>query len=758
MRNYMNIDSIENLFIKFWRELLDLGVDDDSKLLEKYIEILHKYSNSKGSIFYQRIDHITVRNIISHPKEFNIDLEEEFFYIFDSKNKIEILEAENFGFTGNLSLIILPILSGEKASAFVLLIEKESISKDFLFFLDNANAALAQRFIANRMLEDIALKKHQSNIIMQTIPEAVIYFEENGNFVWLNNLAKNLLKIEGEFLKPDIVSSAMIRLRNAAINSDEINQVGNRIFQEGNSEIKNWYWIYGEPVDLVYQVSVFKTAYKNSNGQIWVFTDITNRYLANERLLELNKEIKEKIILAENANNAKSTFLANMSHELRTPLNSILGFSQILLQSNEINNNDKEHIRFIQKSGEHLLSLINDVLDLSKIEAGKFELQFSIFSLHSLIFTIGKMLEIKAIEKGLGFEVIISPNTPSFVIFDERKLKQVLLNVLSNAIKYTDKGEVVLSLNLIRQEGNKARISFSIQDTGRGIAKSDIESIFMPFQQITTNSQYVQGTGLGLSITKSLVEAMGSEIKVESELGKGSQFSFEIEFEIPENNQEEAISFDEVIGYKGNRKKILIVDDNIMNRILFERMLRGIGFLIEHGESGKDALSKIDIFFPDLIFIDLRMPGISGLDLIKIIKDNPKYKDIKLIATSASAFNETRNKCIEAGADDFIIKPIQFSELITKITPCLKIEWIIIESKHPQVEDNKNIPLSIDKNLLNQLLDSAKQGEIATIETNLKFLKEKYPDQNPIWEKFEKYTNHFEINLLIESLNQLIGE
>jgi len=747
---------LETLFIEFWKKIIAFGYGESATITKYYTESLHEYTTSTATLFCKKLDKLTIKTICSYPLDFEISWEDKHFTIFESEKKVEILEAEQYGFSIDHLLVILPILTSEIQSAFVLLIPKEKLNDDLIAFLENSNIALTQRFKANHLTEAVAKKNHQFNIIMETIPEAVIYFEEDGDFVWLNTLAKEMLKINLQNPKPEIVSFAMQSLRNSANNKDEIIERGHQIFESLNREAHNWYWLYGNPIDLVYKVSVLKTHYKNSQGQLWVFSDISSEYLANQKLLVLNAEIKEKASIADNANNAKSAFLANMSHELRTPLNSILGFSQILLQSTEINSNDKEHISFINKSGEHLLSIINDILDLSKIEAGKLEVYKTKFSLHALILTISKMLEIKAMEKGLGFEVNRSPDLPNIILADEQKLKQILLNLLSNAIKYTDKGEILLTTSVIDKKSKLAKVLFSIKDTGRGIKKENQDTIFIPFSQINSGA-YVQGTGLGLSITKSLIHMMGGEIQLESEIGKGSIFSFVIELEEAENLQEDTIVFDEVIGYKGNRKKILIVDDNLLNRILFDKMLRRLDFIIEQADSGKDALEKTEKFSPDLIFMDLRMPGINGYEAISILKNNPKYAHIKIIATSASAFNETRNKCIEAGADDFIFKPIQYNELITKITPCLKMDWIIKAPKESNFEDKEYKPLVIDRELLDKLLESAKQGEIAEIENLIQTLKERFPEQNTLWVRYEKFTNHFEINLLVESLTNLLA-
>ena len=225
---------MDEIFIKFWRDIVDMGYDESSIIINRYVDALHKYSQASGTLFCKKLDRLTVKNIYSVPQDFDIYWEDEFLNIFESKNKIEILDAEKFGFPNDNVLILLPIISGEIQDAFILLVSKEKWNDKLLSFLENSNMALTQRFKVNGLTEVVAKRNHQFNIIMETIPEAVIYFEEDGNFVWLNTLARTMLKIDMENPKPEIVSFAMQSFRNSANNKEEIIETGYRIFQSTN--------------------------------------------------------------------------------------------------------------------------------------------------------------------------------------------------------------------------------------------------------------------------------------------------------------------------------------------------------------------------------------------------------------------------------------------------------------------------------------------------------------------------------------------
>ena len=411
-------------------------------------------------------------------------------------------------------------------------------------------------------------------------------------------------------------------------------------------------------------------------------------------LSNMNNLLKEAKEAAEAANRAKSEFLANMSHELRTPLNGILGYAQILKERNKMDDVQTKGVDIIYRSGEHLLTLINDILNLSKIEAGKFELDSSSFSLSEFLRTIADVSQVRADKKGLIFEYEEHPNLPTEVQSDQKVLRQILLNLLGNAIKFTKQGRVVLRVVLVGRRKNsvvtdvsshvgnsKSRILFQIKDTGIGIARENLTEIFNPFSQIKGSNQQVEGTGLGLSISRKLVRLLGSELNVKSRPGKGSVFEFELVLPVVSNvTSNKTNSGKTVLKYKGRTRKILVVDDKQDNRSMVDNLLTSFGFEVIEAVNGKDCIEKAIESKPDLILMDLVMPILDGFEATRQIRQLPELKDVVVVALSASVFEEDREQSIAVGCDDFIPKPFRIKVLLEKLREYLKLEWIYREN------------------------------------------------------------------------------
>jgi PAS domain S-box-containing protein len=410
-----------------------------------------------------------------------------------------------------------------------------------------------------------------------------------------------------------------------------------------------------------------------SEGTVWICEDRNVSKQAESELMVA----KER---AEAANRAKSQFLANMSHELRTPLNAILGYAQILRRDENLGARQAVGVNTIQQSGEHLLTLINDILDLSRIEAGRLELFPGVINLRIFLDVITDIIRVRAQQRSIGFVYEASPNLPRAVRGDERRLRQVLLNLLGNAVKFTDRGQVTLRVRAQPVDGERVRLRFDIEDTGLGIDGDDVQSIFQPFEQVGDIQRRRGGTGLGLAISRQLVQLMGGDIAFTSEVGRGSTFWFELE--LPAVEVEPSAHELERIprGYDGPRKKIMVVDDVAENRLVLVDMLRPLGLLTDEVEDGHAALARAEQIRPDLIVMDSIMPGMDGLTATTRLRALPAFRDTPIIAVSASATEADKERCLAGGANAFLPKPIAIEDLLEEMGRLLGLSWVYDES------------------------------------------------------------------------------
>jgi len=415
---------------------------------------------------------------------------------------------------------------------------------------------------------------------------------------------------------------------------------------------------------------------------------------------------------AEAANAAKSIFLANMSHELRTPLNGILGYAQILQRDKTLDASHISALNVIQQSGDHLLTLINDILDFSKVEAGKLDLNLTEMSLIRFLRVIAEMIAVRATQKNLNFRCDLAPGLPAWVRADEKRLRQILLNLLSNAVKFTDSGVVSLCVSL----STAGRIRFETRDSGIGIDSAQLNTIFVPFEQTGDIGRRTSGTGLGLAISRQLVRLMGGEIQVESRVGAGSVFWFELDLPVVDSKAEVA-GQPEVAGYLGQRKKILVVDDVVENRTLVVDMLGQFDFETVEAANGADGLEKAHALKPDLILMDLVMPGMDGLVAMRRLREQPEFKDVPIIALSASASPSDQQDSLEAGANAFLSKPIDYRRLLAEIAALLDLSLVYEVRQPAPASDNTDPDLLItppaDK--IEDLYRLARQGNMQHI-------------------------------------------
>ena len=422
--------------------------------------------------------------------------------------------------------------------------------------------------------------------------------------------------------------------------------------------------------------------------------------LFSQRQLEKSsQQLQLKAQEAEAANLAKSSFLAHMSHELRTPLNAILGFSQLMWRDESITTQQKESLDMINRSGEHLLNLINDVLEMSKIEAGKISLNNEPFDLHWLLQTIQEMFQIRAEAKGLWFKFQLADNLPQYIVGDSHKLRQLLINLLSNAVKFTHTGGVTLQASTCSSEGlgfpkgspsKQVQLCFEVTDTGQGIAKEELNKLFDPFVQTASGIQSQAGTGLGLAISRQFAKLMAGTIQVQSSLGVGSTFTFNIQVELADSPTKERKFIQRVKQLAPGQAnyRIAVVDDRETNRLVLVKLLASVGFQPRTATNGQEAIALWQSWQPDLIWMDMRMPVIDGYEATKQIKHQSNAKRTVIIAITASAFEEQREKILDAGCDDFVAKPFTEQVIFAKLTQHLGVKFIY------QLESNQQLQLT----------------------------------------------------------------
>ena len=463
---------------------------------------------------------------------------------------------------------------------------------------------------------------------------------------------------------------------------------------------------------------------------------------------------------AESANQAKSVFLASMSHDLRTPLNGILGYAQILKKEKNITPPQREGLQIIERSGEQLLLLINDILHLSKIESGKLELENNDFNFSEFIKNVVSITRVWAENKNIGYHFESPSQIPYFVHGDEKRIRQILFNLLSNAIKFTDEGGITfrVAYKVSAEKKSYNQFVFEIEDTGTGIPKNKLNQIFEPFHQVKGNRHQSEGTGLGLAICNRLIKLMDGRIEVDSELSKGSLFRVVVDLPVTKTEhplqpvQEEK----NIIGYKGAKRKILVVDDRNENRMVLVNMLKPLGFEVFEAMDGLEAIHQTEKHLPDCIIMDLVMPNMDGFEAVRLIRENKSLPPIIIIACSASVYDYDRNQSVAVGCDDFVPKPVNVSELLSKLEKHIAMNWVyeqnvevVSTNKTPSNLEVQNQELIFPNgDILKKVYEFALTGDVEGLMQHVDALEQQQREFGPFVAKIRTFAREYKMKLI----------
>lgn len=614
----------------------------------------------------------------------------------------------------------------------------EMLVKDRTHDLEQANQQLKETSTAfeemNYALKDeinqrikfemeVQASEEKMRIILQTMEEGVaVYTSEqimfvNAAFCRLlgyreeDFVGKSTAIISKQIIHPEDFL-AVNEAADSTLNYKEIHRMEYRYLHKDGTIV----WVSGVPAII---------PWGNEEAIIATVVDITQHKKDKNELLAAK-------VVAEAANKAKSTFLANMSHEIRTPMNAVLGYSQILQHDTSLNKNQKQFVNSINRSGEHLLSLINDILDMSKIEAGRVQLILNAFKTSDLARDVMDFFKIKADEKKLKLEVSVADDIPQVILADQNRVRQIIINLVGNALKFSHKGTVSCSLILLAE--NKLKIE--VKDQGSGIPLNLQEKIFEPFEQINRDGSNVGGTGLGLSISRKLARLMGGDITVSSIADEGSTFCFSFEFrEAPASAIIKTETKQRVIklAKESEKTKVLVIDDKPLNRDVVKNMLQPLGFEIAEAEDGAQGVKLFEEWSPDIVIMDIVMPVMDGKEATKVIRKLEKGKNAVIIAVTASALDEERAEILSLGVDDFVRKPFHESELLDSLKTFGQLKYIYdVEDETDndfstvQIEDYKKEIEKLDPALMRLLSNALIIGDMDVLQKIINKMKVEY--------------------------------
>ncbi len=657
-------------------------------------EVLEKSSELVGTFTEPKI--VQIKKYLDANYDFQrIDLIRERKKLLEFSNEIFLRIKNSLGINAITNIYLLIYKNHfesyhllDSFTAILNVIPEEILAKDLINFpskqqmlkmlqkqllsLEEINERLTEEIIERKKVEEeLKYSEHLNTTILETAMDGVILVNSQGTVLNWNKQAENILELKREeTVGHSIYSLLPYKLRK------ELQSSFNNYIQTGSDELinKRVETSVNRKNGTVVYVELTIIAIETKDDYLFnaFFRDITNKKI-------IDNEIREAKVLAEKSAKAKSVFLSNMSHEIRTPLNVILGLTGILQKSDFSNLHvDKKNLDGIQFSAENLLVLINDILDFSKIEAGKLTLHDTDFNLQELISNISRGFKIKADEKGLDYKMIIDPSVPKFIIGDQLRLNQILINLLGNAIKFTHKGEIAIYVKPKKIEEKHITINFIVKDTGVGIPEDKLNTIFESFYQVhKPGKNKIEGTGLGLSISKQLIELQGGKLNAQSEPGRGSAFDFSIKYsksEFKSATQPEEGKTTSKNTHDLSGMKVLVVEDNKMNQFFIKQLLSNWEIDTHVAENGQVALEKIERYAYDLILMDMHMPVMDGPEAAVLIRksQNPNISQIPIIACSADVFPESKKKATESGMNFYLTKPLSekaLEEILFSLKP-----------------------------------------------------------------------------------------
>ena len=528
-------------------------------------------------------------------------------------------------------------------------------------------------------------ERRENELAFSAMAEGAIITDAEGTILWVNDA---FCGIYG-FTRDEVIGRNPRILKSGRHDNTVYDQLWHQLKTVGHWRGELW---NKRKSGEIFPEEISIRALRGHDGRIRrfisIFSDITERKQAEdelekyrEHLEDLVRQRTEELTVArdqaESANRSKTTFLANMSHELRTPLNAVIGFSQLMDKDPGLGDKQRRNVEVIKRSGNHLLTLINDVLELSKIESGKMKLMEEEASPAELLHEVTDMMRVRAEQAGLTL-ILEATGLPPGALLDTVKLRQILLNLLSNAVKFTRHGGVTLRVETHAEEDGKARLEFSVSDTGIGIAPEDLRRIFEPFEQAGTPSANQAGTGLGLTISRQYLHMMGSELAVDSTPGQGSCFRFALTLRTCGTPAAHETAHGRVVDLAASDRgrRILVADDSPEARLLFRDLLEPYGFEIAEAEDGAQVGQRLDAFQPELILMDWRMPRMDGLEAMRQIRAREDICQPRIVILTAYAFEENRQEALLAGADDFMRKPVRKDELYAVLEKQLGVHFV----------------------------------------------------------------------------------